>query len=59
MTKYIVTFQKGNKIHRVKVTTQGLIPAINDAVRKHLSKYRDCWGYEIISAVKEESGKVG
>jgi len=52
MTKYIVKFQKGNKIHAVKVTAQGLIPAIENAISKHFQKYTDALGYEIISAEK-------
>ena len=52
MTKYTVKFQKGNKIHKVTVSAQGIVPAIEEAVHKHFNKYTDALGYEIISAEK-------
>lgn len=52
MSKYTVEFQKGKKIHKVNVTAQGLIPAIEEAVRKHFQKYVDSLGYEIVGAKK-------
>ena len=52
MEKYMVKFQKGNKIHKVIVKAVAIVPAIEDAVRKHFSKYTDALSYEIISAEK-------
>lgn len=52
MEKYVVKFQKGNKIHTITVSAEGLIPAIEEASRKHFTKYMDALSYEIISAEK-------
>lgn len=52
MEKFLVKFQKGNKIHKVTVSANAIVPAIEEAVRKHFTKYLDALGYEIISAEK-------
>ena len=52
MAQYKVTFEKGNKTHKVTVKAQGLVPAIETAVRKHFEKYIDALGYEITAAEK-------
>lgn len=52
MEKYMVKFQKGNKIHKVTVSALAIVPAIEEAVRKHFSNHMDALGYEIISAEK-------
>ena len=52
MYKYEVIFTKGNKIHKIKVKATGIVPAIEEAVHKHIMNYKDGLGYEITGANK-------
>ena len=55
MNTYLIKFQDRNgKIKGIKVNAPGLIPAVEEAVRKRLSRSKDLsWmGAEIISAEK-------
>ena len=53
METYTVVFQNGNKIHKVTVQATGIVPAIDEAVRKHFKKYMmDAFSYEIVKAEK-------
>lgn len=52
MELYLVTFQKEDKIHKVTVKAQGLIPAIEAAVTKHFERFIDALGYEVVAAEK-------
>ena len=50
MNEYEVIFAKGKKRHIVRVKEAGIIPAIDAAVHKHLTRYTNALEFEIVGA---------